>query len=82
MLFPLGLQRDTESVLTDIGETENQGNPVSVQVDNFPTCDGEVDQLVYDGPQTWSHTRNLMKANILMNQMFGIEDLPYLDVID
>ena len=74
MLFLLGLQRDTGSVLDDIGKSENSGNPVSEQVDNFPTSDGEVDQPIYKGPQTRSHTRNLMKANILMNQMFNIQE--------
>ena len=74
MLFPLGLQRETESVLIDIGGSANSGNPVPEQVDNFPTSDGEVDQPVYKGPQTWSHTRNLMKANILMDQMFDVEE--------
>ena len=43
------------------------------QVANFTISDGEVDQPVYEGPQTQSHTRNLMKANILMDQMFDIE---------
>ena len=75
MLFLLGLQRDTGSVLDDIGESENSGSPVSEQVDNFPTSDGEVDQPIYKGPQTRSRTRNLMKANILMNQMFNIQEL-------
>ena len=40
MLFPLGLQCDTESVLDDIGGSANSGNPVPVPVDNFPTSDG------------------------------------------
>ena len=74
MLFPLGLQCETESVLNDIGGSANSGNPVPEQVDNFPTSDGEVDQPAYKGPQTWSHTRNLMKANILMDQMFDVEE--------
>ena len=43
MLFLLGLQCDTGSVLDDIGESENSGNPVSKQVGNFPASDGEVD---------------------------------------
>ena len=73
MLFPLGLRCDIESILDDIGESENSGNPVSKQVANFPISDGEVDQPIYEGPQTWSCTRNLMKANILMDQMFDIE---------
>ena len=61
--------------MNDIGESENSGNPVPEQVDNFPTSDGEVDQPIYKGPRTQSCTRNLMKANILMNQMFDIQEL-------
>ena len=75
MLFPLGLQCDKESVSNNIGESENSGNPVLEQVDNFPTSDGEVDQPIYKGPQTRNHTRNLMKANILMDQMFDTQEL-------
>ena len=59
--------------MNDIGESENSGNSVPVQVDNFPTSDGEVDQPIYVRPQMQSHTRNLMKANILMDQMFDIQ---------
>ena len=67
MLFPLGLRHDTESILNDIGESEKSGNTVEEQVDNFPNIDGdgEVDQPVYEGPQTQSHTKQLMKANVL-----------------
>ena len=72
MLFLLGLWHDTESMLHDTGESEILGNPVKEQVDNFPLGDGEVDQPVYEGPQTQSHTKKLMKANILMDQMFDI----------
>ena len=50
------------------------------QVDNFPPSDGEVDQSIYEGPQTQSCTRNLMKANILMDQMFNIQESS-LDII-
>ena len=66
MLFLLGLGHDTESILDDTGKSENSGNPVEEQVDNFPDVDsdGEVDQPVYEGPQTWSHTKQLMKANV------------------
>ena len=54
MLFSLGLWNDTESILDDTDESENSGNPVKEQVDNFPIADsdGEVDQPVYEGPQT------------------------------
>ena len=49
----------------------------------------QVDQPIYKGPQTQSHTRNLMKANILMDQMFntqelssGIIPIPYESICD
>ena len=80
MLFPLHLRCNTESVSDDIAESENSGNPVSEQVDNFPTSGGEVAQPIYEGPQTQSHTRNLMKANILMDQMFNIQESSF-DII-
>ena len=60
--------------MDDTGESENFGNPVPEQVDNFPASDGEIDQPIYEGPQTWSRTRNLMKANILMDQMFDTHE--------
>ena len=73
MLFPLGLRHDSENIFNDTGYSEKLGNPVLEQVDNFPISDGEVDQPVYEGPQTWSCTKKLMKANILMHQMFDVD---------
>ena len=81
MLFLLGLRHDTGSILTDTDESEISGNPVEEQVDNFPISDGEVDQPVYKGPQTRSHTKQLMKANILMDQMFDIQSNEICDDI-
>ena len=52
---------------------ENIENPELNQVDNFSNDSGEVDQSVYEGPQTQSHTRKLMKANCLMADLFDIE---------
>ena len=72
MLFLLGLWHDTESILDDTDESEDSGNPVEEQVDNFPIVDGEVDQPIYEGPQTLSRTKQLMKANVLVDQMFDI----------
>ena len=72
MLFPLDLWLDTECILEDTGRSEISGNPVKIKVDNFPIVDGNIDQPVYEGPQTWSHTKQLMKANVLMDQMFDI----------
>ena len=43
------------------------------QVDNFSNDDGEVDQPVYEGPHTRSHTRKLMKTNCLMADLLDIE---------
>ena len=81
MLFPLGLRCDFKSILPDMGESENSGNPDPDQVDNFPTVDGEVDQPVYDGPQTRSHTKRLMKANLLMGNLFDLESNEICDDI-
>ena len=81
MLFPLGLRRDSESILSNLAEFENTENPESNQVDNFSNGDGEVDQPVYEGPQTQSHTRKLMKANILMANLFDIQSNEVCDEI-
>ena len=81
MLFLLGIQHEIEGILDNIGRSENSGNPVLVQVDSFPVSDGEVDQPVYEGPQTRSHSKKLMKANILMDQMFDIDQLPISEVM-
>ena len=81
MLFLLGLRHDIGSILDDTGKSENSGNPAGEQVDNFPIIDGEVDQPVYEGPQTRSHTKQLMKANVLMDQMFDINSSEICDDI-
>ena len=44
-------------------------------------ADGEVDQPVYEEPQTWSCTKALMKANILMDRMFDIHSSKICDVL-
>ena len=81
ILFLLGIRHEIEGILDNIGGSENSGNPVSVQVDNFPVSDGEVDQPVYEVPQTWSHSKRLMKANILMDQMFDIDQILVSEVV-
>ena len=73
MLFLLGLRCDIESTLPKLVEFGNTENPDMGQVDNFSNKDGEVDQPVYEGPQTWRRTRKLMKANCLMANLFDIE---------
>ena len=55
MLFPLVLRCDSGSILSNLAEFDNTENPESNQVDNFSNDDGEVDQPVYEGPQTRSH---------------------------
>ena len=59
--------------MPNLAEFENTENPELNQVDNFSNDDGEVDQPVYEGPQTRNHTRKLMKANCLMADLFYIE---------
>ena len=73
MLFPLGLRHDSTSILSNTGKSENPRNPVVDQVDNFPIVDGEVDQPIHKGPQTQSHAKKLMKANLLMDQLFEVD---------
>ena len=88
MLFPLGLRCDSESILPNLAEFENLENPDLAQVDNFSNSDGEIDQLVCEGPQTRSHTKNLMKANVLMNNLFDVQsgeicdEIPEVLIID
>ena len=79
MLFLLGLWHDFESILPDIHESESRGNPDLEQVDNFPTADGKIDQPVYEGPQTQSHTKKLMKANLLLDNLFDLESSEICD---
>ena len=81
MLFPLGLRCDSGSILSNLAEFENTKNPESNQVDNFSNDDGEVYLPVYEGPQTQSHTRKLMKANTIMANLFGIQSNEVCDEI-
>ena len=88
MLFPLGLRRDSESILPNLAEFEDLENPDLAQVDNFSNSDGEIDQPVYEGPQTQNHTKNLMKANVLMNNLFDVQsgeicdEIPEILIVD
>ena len=72
MLLLLALRCDSGSILPNLAEFENTENPELNQVDNFSDNDGEVDQPVYEGPQTRSCTRKLMKANCLMADLFDM----------
>ena len=64
-----------------MAEFENTENPEMDQVDNLSKSDGEIDQPVYEGPQTRSRTRKLMKANCLMANLFDIESGELCDEI-
>ena len=64
-----------------MAEFENTENPELIQVDYFSNSDGEVDQPVYEGPQTRSHTSKLMKANLLMNNLFDVQSGEVCDEI-
>ena len=72
MLFPLNYHCEIES---DIG-----GNGESEKLMTFEQIQSEVeesdleDQPVYQGPQTQSCTKALMKANLVMNECFQIDD--------
>ena len=59
--------------MSNLAEFENTENPDLDQVDNFSNDYGEVDQPVYEGPQTQSCTRKLMKANTVMANLFDIQ---------
>ena len=59
--------------MPSLAEFENTENPDIDQVDNFSNSDGEVGQPAYEGPQTRSCTRKLMKANCLMANLFDVE---------
>ena len=81
MLFLLDLRHDSGSILSNLAEFENMENLESNQVDNFSNGDGEVDQSVYEGPQTRSCTRKLMKANTIMANLFDIQSNEVCDEI-
>ena len=67
--------------MSNLAEFENTENPELNQVDNFSNDDGEVDQPVYEGPQTQSRTGKLMKANTIMANLFDIQSNEVCDEI-
>ena len=80
MFFLLGIQCDTESIIDNFGGSESKEDPDD-QVDNSSN-DDEVDQPVYEGPQTQSCTRKLLKANLLMDQLFDLENNKIYDDVE
>ena len=73
MLFLLHYQHETEINIDDTGEFDGKGTPEQIQ-DNVHMSDLE-DQPVYKGPQTQSCTKALMKANLIMNEYFQIDEM-------
>ena len=67
MLFPPNYWCEIESNTNDLGESERM-TPEQIQED-AEMSDLE-DQPVYQGPQTQSQTKALMKANLIMNECF------------
>ena len=71
MLFPLNYRCEIESNIDDLGESDRKIAPEQIQGD-AEMSDLE-DQPIYQGPQTQSRTKALMKANLIMNKCFEID---------
>ena len=65
MLFPLNYRCEIEGNINNLGESDKTA-PEQIQGD-AEMSDLE-DQPVYQGPQTRSRTKALMKANLIMNE--------------
>ena len=72
MLFPLHFQCEIKSNIDDIDEFDDKRAPEQIQ-DGVHMSDPE-DKPVYEGPPTQSHTKALMKANLLMNECFQVDE--------
>ena len=72
MLFLLHYQHEIESDIDNIGKFDDRRTPEHVQ-DDVQMSDLD-DQPVYKGSLTQSHTKTLMKANLLMNECFQIDE--------
>ena len=71
MLFLLKYRREIESNIDNLDESDRTA-PEQFQGD-AEMSDLE-DQPVYQGPQTWSRTKALMKANLIMNKCFETDN--------
>ena len=71
MLFPLNYRHEIESNIDNLGKSDRMA-PEQIQGD-AEMSDLE-DQPVYQGPQTRSHTKALMKANLIMNKCFETDN--------
>ena len=67
MLFLLNYRCEIEGNINDLDESDKTA-PEQIQGD-AEMSDLE-DQPVYQGPQTRSHTKALMKVNLIMNKCF------------
>ena len=68
MLFPLNYHHEIESDIGGNGKSEKL--MASEQIQSEVIESDLEDQPVYQGPQTQSHTKALMKANLVMNECF------------
>ena len=66
-------QHEIESNIDDIGKFDDKWTPEQIQ-DDVQMNDPE-DQPIYQGPQTRSHSKALMKANLLMNECFQVDEM-------
>ena len=66
MLFPLNYRHEIESNIDDLGESDRKIAPEQIQGD--AEMSNLEDQPIYQGPQTRSHTKALMKTNLIMNE--------------
>ena len=69
MLYPLSFQVRSEPEQHDDVDYESLVEDQSESVDNSLE-----DQPIQQGPMTRSHTKALMKANLLMSEHFGIDN--------
>ena len=72
MLFSLHYHFETEINIDYIGEFDSEWTPKQIQ-DDVHMSDLK-DQPVYEGPQTRSCTKALMKANLIMNEYFQTDE--------
>ena len=69
MLYPLSFQVQSEPEQHDDVDHESLVEDQSESVD-----DSLEDQPIQQGPMTHSHTKALIKANLLMSEHFGIDN--------
>ena len=72
MLFLLNYHCEIESDIGGNGKSEKLRTSEQIQSE---VIESDLDdQPVYQGPQTRSRTKALMKANLVMNECFQIDD--------